>query len=67
MVWIGMDLTDHVIPTRLPWTGTPSTRPGCSTPHPAWEEEIAGGRLDSPLSSMTLFMQMWARPARGAD
>ena len=30
MVWVGRDLIDH-LPTPLPWAGTPSTRPGCST------------------------------------
>jgi len=36
MVWVGRDLIDHIIPTPLPWTGTRSTRPGCSEPCPAW-------------------------------
>ena len=26
MVWIGKDLKDHLVPTPLPWAGTPSTR-----------------------------------------
>jgi len=29
MVWVGRDLIDQVVPTPLPWAGTPSTRPGC--------------------------------------
>jgi len=29
MVWVGRDLEDHLVPTPLPWAGTPSTRPGC--------------------------------------
>lgn len=28
-------LKNCVVPTPLPWTGTPA-RPGCSRPHPAW-------------------------------
>ena len=30
MVWAGRDSKDHLVPTPLPWAGTPSTRPGCS-------------------------------------
>ena len=30
MVWVRRDLKDYLIPTPLPWKGTPSTRPGCS-------------------------------------
>ena len=36
MVWVGRNLKDHLVPTPLPWTGTSSTRPGCSEPHPTW-------------------------------
>ena len=36
IVWVGRDLKDHLVPTPSPWAGTPSTRPGCSKPHPAW-------------------------------
>jgi len=36
MVWVGKDLTDHLVPTTLPWAETPSTRPGCSELHPTW-------------------------------
>jgi len=32
MVWVGRDLTDQLVPTPVPWA--PSTRPGCSKPHP---------------------------------
>ena len=35
MVWVGRDLKGHLVPIPLPWAGTPSTRPGCSKPHPA--------------------------------
>jgi len=34
MVWVGRDLIDHLVPVPLPGAGTPSTRPGCSKPHP---------------------------------
>ena len=27
---------NHLVPTALPWAGTPPTRPGCPKPHPAW-------------------------------
>ena len=33
MVRVGRDLKDHLVPTALPWTGTSSTRPGCSELH----------------------------------
>jgi len=36
MVWVGQDLKDHLVPTPLPWTGTPSTRPDRSKTHPTW-------------------------------
>jgi len=36
MVWVGRDLTDHLVPTSLPWAGTPSTGPDCSKPCPTW-------------------------------
>jgi len=36
VVWVGRDLKDHLVPTLLPGAGTPSTRPSCSRPHPAW-------------------------------
>lgn len=29
-----MDLNDHLVPTPLPWAGTPSITPDCSEPHP---------------------------------
>lgn len=28
MGWVENDLKDHLVSTPLPWTGTPSTRPG---------------------------------------
>lgn len=36
IVWVGKDLKNPLLSTPLPWSGTPSTRPGCSGPHPAW-------------------------------
>jgi len=42
MIWIGRELTDHLVPTPLPWAGTPSTRPGCSKPCPAWPWTLPG-------------------------
>lgn len=36
MVWAGRDTKDHLVPTPLPWAGTPSTRLGHSKPHPVW-------------------------------
>lgn len=32
MVWVGRDLEDYLVPTCLPWAGTPSTRPGSLKP-----------------------------------
>ena len=34
MVWVGRDLSDHLVATPLPGAGTPSTRPGYSK-HPS--------------------------------
>jgi len=41
MVWVGRDLKD-LVPTSLPWRGTPSTRVGCSKPCPAWPSALPG-------------------------
>jgi len=35
MVWLGKDLIDHLVPTPLPWPGSPSPTTGGSKPHPA--------------------------------
>ena len=42
--WLGFEvnLKDHLVPTSLPWAGTPSTRPSCSKPHPAWPWTLLG-------------------------
>jgi len=42
MVWVGRDLKDHAVPAPVPWAGTPSTRPGCSKPHPTWSWTLLG-------------------------
>jgi len=42
MVWVGRDLEDHLVPTPLPGARTPSTRPGCSKPHPTWPSALPG-------------------------
>jgi len=42
MAWVGRDLKDHVVPSPLPWAGTPSTRPVCSKPHPPGLEDCQG-------------------------
>lgn len=34
MAGVGNYLKDHLVPTHLPWKGTPSTRPDCPGPHP---------------------------------
>lgn len=36
MNWVGRDLRYHLVPTTLPFSGTPPTRSGCPGPHPAW-------------------------------
>lgn len=36
LAWVGRDPENHLVPNPLPCTGTPSWRPGCSRPHPAW-------------------------------
>jgi len=38
MVWVGRELIDYVVPTSLPWAGTPSVRPDFSKPHPTWSK-----------------------------
>ena len=42
MAWVVRDLKDHIIPAPLPWGGMPSTRPGCSKPHPTWPWTLPG-------------------------
>jgi len=42
MVCVERDVINHVIPIPLPRGGTPSTRPGCSKPRPAWPWTFPG-------------------------
>lgn len=32
MVWVGIDLKDHLVTTLLPWAGTPSTSHASQSP-----------------------------------
>ena len=36
MAWVEKDHSDHRVPTPLLCAGSPTTRPGCPEPHPAW-------------------------------
>jgi len=36
MAWVEKDHNDHVVSTSLLCAGSPTTRPGCPEPHPAW-------------------------------
>jgi len=36
MAWVEKDHNDHRVSRPLPWAGSPTTRPGCPEPHPAW-------------------------------
>ena len=36
MAWVEKDLKDHLVSTPLLCAGSPTTRPGCPEPHPAW-------------------------------
>ena len=36
MAWIEKDHNDHLVSTPLLCAGSPTTRPGCPEPHPAW-------------------------------
>ncbi|NXN61757.1 TCP4 polymerase, partial [Rynchops niger] len=38
MVWVGRDLKDHLVPSPLPWAGTPPTRPGISLNPEQWNQ-----------------------------
>jgi len=62
MIWVESDLNDHVVPTPLPWAGTPATRPGYSKSHPDWPWTLPGrgqpqpslGNLFQCLTTLTL-------------
>jgi len=36
MAWVEKDHNDHLVSTSLLYAGSPTTRPGCPEPHPAW-------------------------------
>jgi len=36
MAWVEKDHNDHLVLTPLLCAGSPTSRPGCSEPHPAW-------------------------------
>ena len=36
MAWVEKDHNDHPVSTPLLCAGSPTTRPGCPEPHPAW-------------------------------
>ena len=36
MAWVEKDHNDHLVSTPLLCAGSPTTRPGCPEPHPAW-------------------------------
>ena len=36
MAWVEKDHNDHLVSTPLQCAGSPTTRPGCPGPHPAW-------------------------------
>lgn len=46
MIWAGIDIRDHLVPTFLPWAGKPSTRLGCLKIHPTWPETHPGMELN---------------------
>jgi len=36
MAWVEKDHNDHLVSIPVPQAGSPTTRPGCPEPHPAW-------------------------------
>lgn len=36
VVWVEKDIKNHLVPTALPWPGTPSTKRGYPGPLPTW-------------------------------
>ena len=42
MAWVEKDHNDPLVSASLPWAWSPTTRPGCPEPHPAFLPE---GRL----------------------
>jgi len=49
MIWVEKDQKDHLVTTPLPWAGSPTTRPVCPEPHPAWPCMPAGMGHPQPL------------------
>lgn len=44
MAWVGQGLTDHLVPTPLPWAELPGTGSRCPGTHPAWPWNPSGLR-----------------------
>jgi len=60
MVWVGRHLKDHLVPTPLPWTGTPSTTSGYSQSHPAWPSTLPGMIHNSGQPVLVQHFQGWS-------
>lgn len=50
------DLKDHPVPTPLPRTGMPPTRPGYSQPNPTWLEHFQGWGMYSVFVLQFLYV-----------
>lgn len=55
LIWVRKDLKDHLVPTNLQWTETPSSTPGCTNPHPVWPEQHTG-RSTTSLGNQCLIV-----------
>jgi len=42
MIWVGKDVINHLVPSPLPWAGTPSTTPISSTTYLTWPWTLPG-------------------------
>jgi len=52
MAWVEKYLKDHLASTLLSRAGSPTTRPGCPEPHPAWPWMHLGmGHSQSPWAT----------------
>jgi len=49
MAWVEKDHKDHRVSTPLNCAGSPTTRPGCPEPHPAWPWSLQGSVIHSLL------------------
>jgi len=56
MAWIEKDHNDHLVSTPLLCAGSPTTRPGCPEPHPAW---ITHTMMDRCIAK---FFSRWREP-----